>query len=213
MSNCLKCTFWPLCCAFSGQILPWRQPSCFRQQRRTAAALHGVQAAGVALCYGNNNGRACKAGSIHPMAPNVAQSSPRLFSCPARLSNEPSLPPPTTTLPLLSTSLPSASPTLQFQFLPTFLLFFYLHASHLLLLQPLLSISSFLLPHKESHSPIALRGEQNVLWKCKPLHRNAITVGICALRFFPALLLELLCVPGSLRGSLFSIALVGEGYT
>lgn len=93
-SNSLKCTFWPLCCAFSGYILPWRQPPCFRQQWRTAAALHGVQAAGVALCYGNNNGRACKAGSIHPMAPNVAQSSPRLFSCPARLSNEPSLPSP-----------------------------------------------------------------------------------------------------------------------
>lgn len=56
--------------------------------------LRGVQAASVALCYGNNNGGACAAGSVHPVAPNVAQSSPRLFSCPARLSNKPSLPSP-----------------------------------------------------------------------------------------------------------------------
>lgn len=54
--------------------------------------LRGVQAAGVALCYGNNNGGACVAGSIHPLAPNVAQRAhPGLFSCPARLSNKPSL--------------------------------------------------------------------------------------------------------------------------
>lgn len=76
--------------------------------------LRGVRAAGVALCYGNNNGGDCAAGSAHPLAPNVAQSSPRLFSCPARLSSKP---------PLLFTHSPSASPPLKLQFLPTFLSF------------------------------------------------------------------------------------------
>lgn len=67
-------------------------PPCFCRTWRIAAVLRGVQAAGVALCYGNNNGGACAAGSAHPLAPSVAHSSPWLFSCPARLCNRPSLP-------------------------------------------------------------------------------------------------------------------------
>lgn len=42
--------------------------------------LRGAQAAGVALCYGNNNGGACVAGSVHPLAPNVAQRAHPGFS-------------------------------------------------------------------------------------------------------------------------------------
>lgn len=68
--------------------------------------LRGVQAAGVALCYGNNNGGACAARSAHPLAPSVAQSSPWLFSCPARLCNRPSLPSPFI-YPLLSCDYPN----------------------------------------------------------------------------------------------------------
>ena len=123
------------------------------------------QAAGVALCYGNNNGGACAAGTVHPLAPNVAQSSPRLFSGPARLSNKkPSPPLSFYSLPRLL-CLPLSGFTfclrpsrfLLLSISPTFC------ASCLFLLQPLLSISSFLLPHKDIHSPVALRGEQNVL--------------------------------------------------
>lgn len=49
----------------------------------------------------------------------------------------------------------------------------------------LLSISSFLWPHKDAHSPGALRGEQNLLWKCKACTENATAVGISALMFTP----------------------------
>lgn len=150
-------------------------PPCFHQTWRTAAVLRGVEAAGMALCYGKNNGGACAAGSVHPLAPNVVQSSPRPFSYPTRLPINPPSP------LFLFTPSPSLSPPLKLHFLPTFLSFsspFPLlsisptfcacsHASCLFLLQSLLSISSFLLPHKDSHSPMALRGEQNILRKCK----------------------------------------------
>lgn len=141
-------------------------PPCFRRTWRTAAVLRGVQAASVALCYGNNNGGACAAGSVHPLAPNVAQSSPRLFSCPARLSNKPSLPSPSIHSLAFCVSLTWASLSAHislifFSVVPTFCA--YTHASCLFLLQSLLSISSFLLPHKGRYSPVALRGEQNVL--------------------------------------------------
>lgn len=72
-------------------VLHLCHPPCFCRTWRIAAVLRGAQAAGVALCYGNNNGGACAAGSVHPLAPSVAQSSPWLFSCPARLCNQPSL--------------------------------------------------------------------------------------------------------------------------
>lgn len=55
---------------------------------------------------GENNGGACVAGSVHPLAPNTAESSPRQAIQP---------PPP------LITS-PSVSPCLQFRHVPVFLL-------------------------------------------------------------------------------------------
>lgn len=97
--------------------------------------MRGAQAAGMALCYGNNNGGACVMENVHPLAPNVAQSPPLLFSCPARL---PHTPPPV-----------SLSPTL-------------LRQERCLLPQSLLSISPFLWPHKDIHSSVALKDGQNV---------------------------------------------------
>ncbi len=157
--------------SFIIHFLHWCHPPCFRRTWRTAAVLRSPQAAGVALCYGNNNGGACAAGSVHPLAPNVAQSSPRVFSCSAGLSNKPSLPSRSihSLAVRVSPSQAWVSPhnsLIFFSVSPTFCA--YTHASCLFLLQSLLSISSFLLPHKDSHSPTALRGEQNVLWKCKP---------------------------------------------
>lgn len=150
-----------ICCALPEYISYQRHPLCFRRTRRTAAAvLRGVQAAGVALCYGNNNGGVCAAGSVHPLAPNVARSSPRLFSCPARLSNTP-------------------SPPLSFYSLPRLLCpphsSFSLHFSRFLLLSisshctraPPVYFSSqfhpfFFAPQRRPFNPEALRGEQNV---------------------------------------------------
>lgn len=144
--------------------------------------LRRVEAAGVALCYGKNNGGACAAGSVHPLAPNVVQSSPRPFSCPARLPINPPSP------PLLFTPSPSLPPphssftfSLHFSRFP--LLYISptfcacTHAYCLLLLQSLLSISSFLLPHKDSHSPLALGGEQNIVRKCKACTEMPLQLG------------------------------------
>lgn len=108
-------------------------PPCFHQTWRTAAVLRGVEAAGVALCYGKNNGGACAAGSVHPLAPNVVQSSPRPFSYPTRLPINPPSP------LLLFTPSPSLSPPLKLHFLPTFLSFSSpIHLSHFLCLYPCL---------------------------------------------------------------------------
>lgn len=84
-------------------------PCSFR--RSSPAASGGVVGCGGALlgvqcASGDNNGGACVAGSVPPLAPNTAESSPRLFS-----------PPP----PPLITS-PSVSPCLQFRHVPVFLL-------------------------------------------------------------------------------------------
>lgn len=66
----------------------WSHPSCCWRTWSSVAVLRGARAAGVALCYGNNNRGACEAGSVHPLAPNMAPISPWLFSCPAILSNK-----------------------------------------------------------------------------------------------------------------------------
>lgn len=88
--------------------------------------LRRVEAAGVALCYGKNNGGACAAGSVHPLAPNVVQSSPRPFSCPARLPINPPSP------PLLFTPSPSLPPPTQASLSPYISLVFLSSTSHLL---------------------------------------------------------------------------------
>lgn len=207
----------PHCCALSEYVLHWCHPPCFDRTWRIAAVLRGVQAAGVALCYGNNNGGACAAGSVHPLAPSMAQSSPWLFSCPARLSNKP---PPSPLL--LFTPATPVSPLLRLHSLPTFLSFSSSPLSLPLsvpicmppvffLLQSLLSISSFLLPHKDIHSPMALRGRRTKhALKMQSLRRNATAVGISALRFAPALLARLTLYFLFTEGSLFSIAPVWE---
>lgn len=85
---------------------------------------------------------------------------------------------------------PIKSPSSSFSFSLHFSHFLLLSISPtfscLFLLQSLLSISSFLLPHKDSHSPMALKGEQKSPLKMRSLHRNAIAFGIAALRFAPA---------------------------
>lgn len=77
--------------------------------RRTCCVLLWWSTAGGPVCQwgGGNNGGACVAGSVHPLAPNTAESSPRLFTPPS--------PPP------LITS-PSVSPCLQFRHVSVFLL-------------------------------------------------------------------------------------------
>lgn len=74
----------------------------------------------------------CAAGSVHPLAPDVAPSSPRLFSCPS--SAFPITPPPAPLLlirSLIFTASPASTP-------PS--------------LPPLLSVSAFLLRHNAGHS-------------------------------------------------------------
>lgn len=95
---------------------------------------------------------------------------------------------------------------------PTFCV--YTHGSCLYLPQSLFSISSFLLPHKDRHSPVALKGEQKRPLKMRSLHRNAMAVGISALRFTPLALLARVTLCFSFtEGSLFSIASVWERVT
>lgn len=161
--------------------------------------LRGAEPAGVALCYGNNNGGACAAGSARPLAPDVAPSSPRLFSRPARLSNKPSRPP----LLLLIHSLApaSVSPTTSFSSSPSLPL-----PSYSCLLQPLLSVSGLsfcatmraIQPKSPPNMPI--------------LPRNAIAGWTSPLRFAPApLSAELLCISRSLRGHCFPSQQCGRG--
>ena len=129
-----------------------------------------------------------------------------LFSCPATLSAQ-TRPCP---LPLFTPS-PSVSPPRKLQFLlssPSLSLFLRLQCS-VLPPQSLLSISSFLLPHKDIHSPVALKGEtkcplkmQSPAQKCHSSQDFGLEIRSHSPR--P----ELLCVSCSLRGSLFSIATV-----
>lgn len=197
---CFIMHFQAFCCALTEYILHWRRPPCFRRAWRIAAVLRGVQAAGVALCCGNNNGGACATGSFHPLAPNVAPSSPRLLSCPAKLSKKKK----TSLVSPFIHSVPSVSPIFQLQL---FIIFFFSPSALLSSVYFSSSISSqfhpFFCPHKDSHSPGALRGEQK-----PPLHRNATAVGIAALRFSLA---SYFVFSHSLRGHCFPSPLCGRG--
>lgn len=140
------------------------------------------------------------------------ESSPRPFSCPARLSNKPSL---------LFTPSPAASPasvsprefsrSLLLCVSPT-LSVYSSCLFPLSLPRSLLSVSFFLLPHKDGHSPVALKGEQNVLWKCKkPAQKCHRSRDFClkSRSLSPSLRWVTLCLSFT-EGSLFSIGPVWE---
>lgn len=137
--------------------------------------LRGVWAAGLVLCYGNNNGGACAEGSVHPLAPNLAQSSPRLSSylLTHHIHSLAFCLPPLQLFPLRVFRFPLLSVS------PAFLA--HTHASCLFLHQSLLSISPFLLPHKGSHSPVALKQKRTKRpLKMQSLQRNASAVRVSA---------------------------------
>lgn len=167
--------------------------------------MRGAEAAGVALCYGNNNGGACAAGSVHPLAPDVAPSSPRLFSCPARLSNKPSRSTPSYSLRHLHRLFPHSS-------------FSFSHR----VFQPLSSSPSLRLSRARFSSSLSSQFQpffcatMRAIQPKSPLNmqilpRNAIAVWISPLRFTPALSPELLCISRSLRGHCFPSHQCGRG--
>lgn len=145
--------------------------------------LRGVHAAGVALCYGNNNGGACAAGSVRPLAPNVAQRAHQGLSAAQRGFP---INPPSYSLPRLL--------RLQLQFHPASSLVFYSSPSLPLSLSiapvyspsPSLSLSSqfhsFFCPTKTAIHQWHLKANKTSSENAKSLHRNAIAVGISALR-------------------------------
>lgn len=169
----------------------------------------------MALCYGKNNGGACAAGSVHPLAPNVVQSSPRPFSYPTRLPINPPSP------LFLFTPSPSLSPPLKLHFLPTFLSFSSpFHLSHFLCLYPcLLFISppvsplNFILSFAPQRQPFTHGTQRRTKHppKMQILHRNAIAVEISALKFSPALLARVTLCSRSLKGHCFPSPLCGRG--
>lgn len=147
-SPCLFSSDAEACCCVAQRSGCWRGTLLWKQQWWSLCDEGGRQAAG-----GERSPPGTKRGT---------ESSPRLFSCPCyRLSNKPSL---------LFTPSPAVS---GFSFvLPALSLFFYSSpslplsksiASCLFPPRSLLSVSFFLSPHKDTHSLVALKGEQNVL--------------------------------------------------
>lgn len=140
----------------------------------SAAVLRGVQAPGMALCCGNNNGGACVAGSAHPLAPNMAERAHPGFS-----AGQLSFP---ITPPFLFTPSMAMSPALVSHFpTPPHLS----HCSHyfclfLPLVSPLSFIPSFFGPTKAAIHPRHLQAD-----KTSPENRGACTEMPLQSGFFP----------------------------
>lgn len=196
--------------------------TCFLSMWRSVTVLHGVPCGGVVHCYGNNNGGACVARSIHPLAPSMAQSSCRLFSCLASLSNKLlsfSLPPPLSIIYLGF----SASLSLRLYFLK--LSFSLLFFSRSLILCVCLSLHAHCLFHLLSSQfhpffhPIKTAIHTDTESQTKSPHkmqsmlRNAIAFAISALKFAPFLLATVTLCPWSSEGLLFFISPVWNRVT
>lgn len=183
----------------------WSHPRCCWCTWSSVAVLRGARAAGVALCYGNNNRGACVAGSVHPLAPNTAPISPWLFSCPSMLSNK-SLPP-----SLCSHSVHSLAPCISpSQTFPTSFSFALLFLC--LFTSPPVSPLNFILsfaPQRRSFTPASWRRTKRSL-EMQSAHRKCHCSRDFCLNIRSSQ--ELLCVSRSLRGQCFPLPLRGRGW-